>query len=79
MYGGTCIFSLSASTLFCGELQCRVIEKKVGDRTMERNVVIMVQGKLLKELKCLSVFLLDSSCLEQRILLGQKDCPCLMH
>lgn len=46
---------------------------------MERNVVIMVQGKLLKELKCLSALILESSCLEQGILLGQKDCLCLMH
>ena len=46
-YVEMCILSLSASTSFCGELHCRLIEKKVGDRTMERNVAIMVQGKLL--------------------------------
>ena len=61
------------------ELQCRVIEKKVGDRTMERNVAIMVQGKAIIRTFFLSALLLESSCLEQGFLLGLKDCLCLMH
>ena len=35
------------------ELQCRVIEEKVGDRTVERNVAIMVQGKAIIRTFCL--------------------------